>query len=76
MLHAALARSGSNDAAHTLLDRAYAANRPGLPMPSAATIQTGAAAEEAAARSRRLATQQIIDQRKRAERSVGRGIGL
>jgi conjugative relaxase-like TrwC/TraI family protein len=74
MLHAALARSGSNDAAHTLLDRANAAIRPALPTPSAA-IQT-AGGEEAAARSRRLATQQIIDQHRRAERGTGRGIGL
>jgi conjugative relaxase-like TrwC/TraI family protein len=73
MLQAALARSGSNDAAHTLLDRAYTANRP--PLPSAPAIQT-AAAEEAAARSRRLATQQIIDQHRRAERGTGRGIGI
>ncbi|HZV25747.1 MAG TPA: hypothetical protein VFG00_05590, partial [Acidothermaceae bacterium] len=75
MLHAALARSGSNDAAHTLLDRANATNRPPLPIPSAAAIQT-AAAEEAAARSRRLATQQIIDQHRHAERGTGRGIGI
>jgi conjugative relaxase-like TrwC/TraI family protein len=75
LLHAALARSGRNEAAHTLLDRANAANRPALPVPSARAIQT-AAAEEAAARSRRLATQQIIDQHRRAERGVGRGIGL
>ena len=76
MLHAALARSGRNDAAHTLLDRAYAANRPALSMPSTSAIQTAAAAEEAAARSRRLATQQIIDQHRRAERGVGHGMGL
>jgi hypothetical protein len=75
LLQAALARSGRNDAAHTLLDRANAANRPPLPVPSAAAIQT-AASEEAAARSRRLATQQIIDQHRRAERGTGRGIGL
>jgi conjugative relaxase-like TrwC/TraI family protein len=73
LLQTALGRSGSNDAAHTLLDRAHAANRP--PLRSAPAIQA-AAAEEAAARSRRLATQQILDQHKRAERSVGRGIGL
>jgi conjugative relaxase-like TrwC/TraI family protein len=76
LLQTALARSGSNDAAHTLLDRAYAANRPGPPMPSASAIQTAAATEEAAARSRRHATQQVIDQQRRAERSVGRGIGI
>jgi ATP-dependent exoDNAse (exonuclease V) alpha subunit len=75
MLHAALARSGSNDAAHTLLDRANAATRPVLPVPSASAVQT-AAVEEAAARSRRLATQQILDQHRRAERGTGRGIGL
>jgi conjugative relaxase-like TrwC/TraI family protein len=76
LLQAALARSGGNDAAHTLLDRANAAIRPALPVPSAAAIQTAAAAEEAAARSRRLATQQIIDQQRRAERGTGRGIGI
>jgi len=76
MLQAALARSGRNDAAHTLLDRATAANRPALPVPSAPGIQTAAEAEEAAARSRRLATQQIIDQHRRAERGTGRGIGI
>jgi hypothetical protein len=75
LLQAALNRSGSNDAAHTLLDRANAAIRPALPMPSAPAIQT-AASEEAAARSRRLATQQIIDQHRRAERGTGRGIGI
>jgi conjugative relaxase-like TrwC/TraI family protein len=72
LLHAALARSGRNDAAHTHLDRAYNANRP--PLPTAAAIQT--AAEEAAARSRRHATQQILDQHKRAEHGTRRGIGL
>jgi hypothetical protein len=35
-----------------------------------------AESEEAAARSRRLATQQIIDQHRRAERGTGRGIRL
>ena len=74
MFQAALTRSGSNDAAHTLLDRANAAIGPALPTPSAA-IQT-AAAEEAAARSRRLATQQILDQHRRAERGTSRGIGI
>ncbi len=73
VLQAALARSGCNDAAHTLLDRANAAIRPALPTSSAA-IQT-VAAEEAAARGRRHATQQIIDQHKRAKRSIGHGIG-
>jgi ATP-dependent exoDNAse (exonuclease V) alpha subunit len=73
LLQAALARSWSNDAAHTLLDRANAAIRP--PLPSAPAIQT-AASEEAAARSRRLATQQIIDQHRRAERGLGRGVGI
>jgi hypothetical protein len=76
MLQAALARSGSNDAAHTLLDRANAAIRPGLPVPSAPATQTAAASEEAAARSRRLATQLILDQHRRAERGVGRGVGI
>jgi conjugative relaxase-like TrwC/TraI family protein len=75
LLQAALARSGSNTAAHTLLDRANAANRPALPAPSAPAIQT-VESEEAAARSRRLATQQIIDQHRRTERGVGHGIGL
>ena len=74
MLQAALARSASNDAAHTLLDRANAAIRPALPVPSAPAIQT--AAEEEAARSRRLATQLILDQHRRAERGTGRGIGV
>ncbi len=76
MLHAALSRSGSNDAAHTLLDRAYAANRPTLPVPSTLAIQTAAESDEAAARSRRLATQQILDQQRRAERGTGRGLGI
>jgi conjugative relaxase-like TrwC/TraI family protein len=76
MLRAALARSGRNDAAHTLLDRAHAANRPALPMPSTSAMQTAAASEEAAARSRRLATQQIIDQHRHAEHGAGRGIGI
>ena len=75
MLPAALAHSGRNDAAHTLLDRATAATRPALPVPSAAAIQT-AESEEAAARSRRHATQQIIDQHRRAERGTGRGFGI
>ncbi|HEY5455695.1 MAG TPA: MobF family relaxase [Acidothermaceae bacterium] len=74
LLEAALAHSGSNDAAHTLLDRANAANRPALAMPSTPAIQA-AESEEAAARSRRLATQQIIDQHRRAERGAGRGVG-
>jgi conjugative relaxase-like TrwC/TraI family protein len=76
LLQAALARSGSNESAHTLLDRAHAAVRPALPVLSAPAIQTAAAAEEAAARSRRLATQQILDQQRHAERGTGRGIGL
>jgi ATP-dependent exoDNAse (exonuclease V) alpha subunit len=74
LLQTALGRSGRNDAAHTLLDRANAAIRPALPMPSAPAIQTSA--EEAAARSRRLATQLILDQHRRAERGTGRGIGI
>jgi conjugative relaxase-like TrwC/TraI family protein len=74
MLQAALARTGSNDAAHTLLDRAYAAVRPVLPVPSAPTIQTAAESEEAA-RRHRMATQDAYDrQRKVAAR--GRGIGI
>jgi conjugative relaxase-like TrwC/TraI family protein len=73
MLQAALASSGRNDAAHTLLDRANAAIRPALPVPSAPTIQT--AESEEAARRRRMATQDAYDrQRKVATR--GRGIGL
>ncbi|HEY5230534.1 MAG TPA: AAA family ATPase, partial [Galbitalea sp.] len=74
LLEAALAHSGSNDAAHTLLDRANAAIRPALPMPSAPRIQTAAEAEDAA-RHHRMATQDAYDrQRKVAAR--GRGIGL
>jgi conjugative relaxase-like TrwC/TraI family protein len=73
LLHAALARSGSNDAAHTLLDRANAAIRPALAVPSAPAIQTEASEE--ATRRHRMATQDAYDrQRKVAAR--GRGIGI
>ena len=75
LLQTALGRSGSKDAAHTVIDRANAANRPALPMPSAPAIQT-VESEEAAARSRRLATQEVIDQHRSAERRTGRGIGI
>jgi hypothetical protein len=73
LLQAALARSGSNDAAHTLLDRVNAAIRPVLSVPSAPAIQTAVSEEEA--RRRRMATQDAYDrQRKVAAR--GRGIGI
>ena len=74
LLETALARSGSNDAAHTLLDRANAANPPVLPVPSAPTAARLAEAEEAAARSRRMATQLAIDQH-RTVAARSRGIG-
>ena len=75
LLQTVLGRSGSKDAAHTVIDRANAANRPALPVPSAPAIQT-VESEEAAARSRRLATQEVIDQHRSAERRTGRGIGI
>jgi conjugative relaxase-like TrwC/TraI family protein len=72
MLQAALARSGSNEAAHTLLDRVTAANTPILPLPAPATRPRD---PEEEARRHRMATQDAYDrQRKIAAR--GRGIGI
>ncbi len=73
LLQAALVRSGRNDAAHTLLDRANAAIRPPLPVPSAPVIQTEASEE--ATRRHRMATQEAHD-RHRKIAARGRGIGL
>jgi ATP-dependent exoDNAse (exonuclease V) alpha subunit len=68
ILEAALARSGTNDAAHTLLDRANAANPPTSPP------DQPAASEEAASRSHRIAMQLAHDQQRTIEarsRNVG-----
>jgi conjugative relaxase-like TrwC/TraI family protein len=70
LLQTALARSGRNDAAHTLLDRVTAANTPVLPLPAPATRPRD---PEEEARRHRMATQDAYDrQRKVAAR--GRGI--
>jgi len=72
MLHAALVRSGRNDAAHTLLDRVTAAQTPVLPLPAPATRPRD---PEEEARRRRMATQDAYD-RQRKVTARGRGIGL
>jgi conjugative relaxase-like TrwC/TraI family protein len=73
LLQAALTRSGRNEAAHTLFDRATAANPLVLPVPSAPTATQLAASEEAATRRHRMAaTQLALDQHRTiAARSHG-----
>jgi conjugative relaxase-like TrwC/TraI family protein len=81
MLEAALARSGSNDAAHTLLDRANHANPPGPPAPArapalapAAEIRPGAWAPTTD--SHRPVIERTDDLPRRHSAARGRGIGI